>query len=335
MSKASSAPRLGPLVESFFCERLQAQQQASSNTLASYRDTVRLLLGFVEQKTGRAPDQQTLGDWNSQAVLGFLDHLEKQRGCQPRTRNLRLAALRTFMGYVSHRHPELLALTSQVLAIPLKRYDRQLIQPLSVPEVQAILAATDMATESGRRDHLLFNFLYHTGARISEALQLRQQDLHWGGFDTAALHGKGRKERVIPLLKPIARELKKVLDQRPPEPTALVFENRFGRPLSRWGAQQRLRLAVQRAAQPCPSLRGRTVSPHTFRHTTAMRLLEAKVDILVIALLLGHESPTTTHHYIELDLQMKERCLRKLQSPKIKSTRFKPTGHLLQFLENL
>jgi integrase/recombinase XerD len=273
MSKTPAAPRLGPLVESFFCERLQAQQQASPNTLGSYRDTVRLLLGFVEQKTGQAPDQQTLGDWNSQTILGFLDHLEKQRGCQARTRNLRLAALRTFMRYVSHRNPEMLALTSQVLAIPLKRFDRQLIQPLSVLEVQAILAATDTATESGRRDHLLFNFLYHTGARISEVLQLRQQDLHWGGFDTAALHGKGRKERVIPLLKPIARELKRALDQRPPEPTALVFENRFGRPLGRWGAQQRLRLAVQRAAQQCPSLQGRAVSPHTFRHYADLRTM--------------------------------------------------------------
>ena len=334
MSKPVGPP-LGLLVQNFFCQRLQAQQQVSPHTLASYRDTLRLLLAFVGQKTGRTPSQQTLWDWNGQTILSFLDHLEKERGCQARTRNVRLAGLRAFMRYVAGQAPETLALTSQVLAIPLKWFDRQLVRPLSVPEAQAILAATDPTTPSGRRDQLLFNFLYHTGARVSEALRLRQQDIHWGSPSTAGLHGKGRKERVIPLLKPIAQALKRAQDQRPHEPTALIFQNRFGQPLTRWGVEKRLRRTVQQAAQHCPSLQNQTVCPHTFRHTTAMRLLQADVDIMVIALLLGHESPTTTHHYIELDLQMKERCLRKLQSPKIKTNRFKPTDRLLAFLENL
>jgi site-specific recombinase XerD len=323
------------LVQNFFCQRLQAQQQVSPHTVASYRDTLRLLLAFVEQKTRRPPCQQTLQDWNCPTILDFLDHLEKKRRCRARTRNVRLAALRAFMRYVSQQAPEALALTSQVLAIPLKRFDRPLIQPLSVPEVQAVLAATNPATQSGRRDHLLFSFLYHTGARISEALGLRQQDIHWGPPSTACLHGKGRKERVLPLLKPLALELKGALAQSPHPPDTLVFQNRFGQPLTRWGVEKRLRRTVQLAAQHCPSLHGRTVSPHTFRHTTAMRLLQADVDIMVIALLLGHQSPTTTHHYIELDLQMKERCLRKLQSPKIKTNRFKPADHLLEFLQEL
>jgi len=323
------------LVQNFFCQRLQAQQQVSPHTLASYRDTLRLLLAFVEQRTGRLPSQQTLRDWNGQTILAFLDHLEKKRGCQARTRNVRLAALRAFMRYVSQQAPESLALTSQVLAIPLKRFDRPLVHPLSAPEVQAILAATDPATQSGRRDQLLFSFLYHTGARVSEALALQQQDIHWGPSSTACLHGKGRKERVLPLLKPLALQLKHALAQSPQQPDALIFQSRFGQPLTRWGAEKRLRRTVQQAARHCPSLKGRTVSPHTFRHTTAMRLLQADVDIMVIALLLGHESPTTTHHYIELDLQMKERCLRKLQSPKTKTNRFKPTDRLLEFLEGL
>ncbi len=334
MSKPS-LPSLSQLVQNFFCQRLQAQQQVSAHTLASYRDTLRLLLAFVERKTGRSPSQQALRDWNGQMILRFLDHLEKERGCQARTRNVRLAALRAFMRYVSQQAPESLALASQVLAIPLKRFDRQLVQPLSVPEVQAILATTDPATRSGHRDHLLFNFLYHTGARVSEALGLRQQDLRWGPPSTASLHGKGRKQRIVPLLKPVALELKRALAQAPQEPTALIFQNRFGHPLTRWGVEKRLRRTVQQAAQHCPSLKGRTVSPHTFRHTTAMRLLQADVDIMAIALLLGHESPTTTHHYIELDLQMKERCLGKLQSPKTKINRFKPTDRLLVFLEGL
>jgi len=334
MSKAF-APPLGHWVQNFFCQHLQAQRQVSPHTLASYRDTLRLLLAFVEQKTARHPSQQTLGDWNAQTILSFLDHLEKQRGCQARTRNVRLAALRTFMRYVSQQSPETLALTSQVLAIPLKRFDRPLIESLSEAEVRAILAATNLATASGRRDHLLFNFLYYTGARVSEALQLRHRDIHWGAPVTVCLHGKGRKERIIPLRKPIAQELKRALAQLPPEPASLVFENRFGQPLTRWGVEKRLRRTVQQALQHCPSLKGRRVSPHTFRHTTAMGLLQADVDIMVIALILGHESPTTTHHYIELDIQMKERCLRKLASPKTKTTRFQPTDQLLKFLDTL
>ena len=330
-----SLPPLSPLVQNFFCQRLQAQQQVSPHTLASYRDTLRLLLAFVERQSGHSPSQQTLGDWNGPTILRFLDHLEKERGCQARTRNVRLAALRAFMRYVSQQAPEALALTSQVLAIPLKRFDRQLVQPLSVPEAQAILTATDPLTHSGRRDHLLWSFLYHTGARISEALRLRQQDIGWGPPTTACLQGKGRKQRVLPLLKPIAQELKAALAQSSHQPAALVFQNRFGQPLTRWGVEKRLRRTVQQAALHCSSLKGRRVSPHTFRHTTAMRLLQADVDIMVIALLLGHESPTTTHHYIELDLQMKERCLRKLQSPRIRANRFKPTDRLLEFLESL
>lgn len=172
-------------------------------------------------------------------------------------------------------------------------------------------------------------------ARVSEALQLRHQDIHWGAPVTVCLHGKGRKERAIPLLKPIAQELKRALAQLPPEPASLVFENRFGQPLTRWGVEKRLRRTVQQAVQHCPSLKGRRVSPHTFRHTTAMGLLQADVDIMVIALILGHESPTTTHHYIELDIQMKERCLRKLASPKTKTARFQPTDQLLKFLDTL
>jgi site-specific recombinase XerD len=234
-----------------------------------------------KQKTGRPPTQQTLGDWNGQTVLSFLDHLEKVRGCHARTRNTRLAALQAFMRYVSGQVPQALALTSQVLAIPLKRFDRQLVQSLSVPEAQAILAATDLTIQSGRRDHLLFNFLYHTGARVSEALRLQQQDIHWGPSSTACLHGKGRKERVIPLLKPIAQELKFTLSQNSPEPLAFIFQNRFGQPLTLWGVEKRLRRIVQQAIQHCPSLQGRTVSPHTFRHYADPRTMP-------IAKWLGH-----------------------------------------------
>jgi site-specific recombinase XerD len=329
------SPPLSELVQKFFCQRLQAQQQASPHTVASYRDTLRLLLAFVEQETRKVPSRQTLQDWDAPVILRFLDHAEQKRHCQPRTRNARLAALRAFMRYVAQQAPEALATSSRVLAIPMKRFDRRLVHPLSASEVEAILQATDPDTASGRRDHLLFNLLYHTGARVSEALALERQDIQWGPPSTIRFQGKGRKQRALPLLKPIATELKHYLAQGPNEPAALIFHNRLGQRLTRSGAEKRLRQTVQQAAQRCPSLKQRSVSPHTFRHTTAMRLLQADVDIMVIALLLGHESPSTTHHYVELDLQMKERCLRKLKSPKTKGSRFKPGDRLLQFLENL
>jgi len=333
--KAASTKTLAALLQSFLCERLQEQRKVSSHTLASYRDTFRLLLGFVEQTLHRPPCQQQLQDWEAPRIMQFLDHLEKERHCHPRTRNARLAAIRAFMRYVGEQEPTALALAIRVLAIPMKRFDRPLLGFLSAQELQAILAATDPATQSGRRDHLLYRLLYHSGARVSELLALQRQDLGGSPSFLLHLHGKGRKQRVVPLLKPVANELKTHLQQVPDDPLAPVFTNRFGQVLTRSGVAKRLRQTVQRASQSCLSLKARAVSPHTFRHTTAMHLLQADVDLTVIALLLGHESPSTTHQYVELDLRMKERCLRKLHMPEKKSARFQPSDRLLAFLESL
>jgi integrase/recombinase XerD len=323
------------LVQSFFCQRLQIQQRVSNHTLASYRDTFRLGFAFIQKKTGRAASQQQLADWEAPNILEFLDYLERERGCQPRTRNARLAAIRAFMHYVAQQEPTALALSSRILAIPMKRFDRPLVGFLSKPELDAILSAPDPDTASGRRDRLLFKLLYHTGARVSEILAVQRQDIHWTQIATVQLKGKGRKQRAVPLLKPMAADLKRCLVDLPSEPVTPIFTNRFGQSLSRSGVEMRLRLAVKLAAKKCPSLKERPVSPHTFRHSTAMHLLQAGVDITVIALMLGHESPTTTHHYVELDMQMKERCLRKLQSTDTKVNRFKPSDRLLAFLETL
>ena len=323
------------LLQSFFWQRLQIQQRVSSHTLASYRDTFRLGLEFIRQKTGRAASQQQLTDWDAPNVIAFLDHLEKTRGCQPRTRNLRLAAVRAFMNYAGSQEPTALALSSRVRAIPSKRFNRPLLGFLSKPELDAILAALPNNTPSGQRDHLLFAMLYHTGARVSEILALQRQDIQWGPVTTIQIQGKGRKQRAVPLLKPIATDLKRYLTDLPGGSVAPLFTNCFGQNLTRSGVEKRLRLAVQSAAEGCSSLKGRTISPHTFRHSTAMHLLQAGVDVSVIALMLGHESPATTHQYVELDLRMKEQCLHKLQSPKTKLTRFKPSDRLLAFLETL
>lgn len=327
--------RLPQLLQSFFCQRLQSQQAVSANTLASYRDTFRLLLTFIEQKTGRTASQQRLQDWNSSHLAQFLDYLEKERGCRARTRNSRLAAIRTFMRYVAQEEPSVLGLTQSVLAIPMKRFDRPLLGHLSRLELEAILAATDSTTPNGRRDHLLLSLLYNTGARVSEILSLQRQHVREHPSYSIEISGKGRKQRCLPLWKSVAKELKTHLATLPPDPATFVFINRFGQRLSRSGAEKRLRVTVQRAIAACPSLRGRRVSPHTLRHTTAMHLLQAKVDITVIALLLGHETPATTHHYVELDLQMKERSLKKLQPSPAAPNRFKPNDSLLAFLERL
>lgn len=333
--KSPSPKALAELLQSFFCQRLQEQRRVSPHTLASYRDTFRLLLRFIEQQTRRAPCQQQLQDWAAPQILQFLDYLEKQRDCQPRTRNVRLAALHAFMRYVAQQEPTALALANRVLAIPMKRFDRPLLGFLSAQELQAILAATDGATRSGRRDRLLLDLLYHSGARISEILALQRQDIQDGQRLLLQLHGKGRKQRAVPLCKSIATALRAHLKESPENPLAPVFANRFGQSLTRSGVAKRLRQTAQRASVSCPSLKGRSISPHTFRHTTAMHLLQAGVDVTVIALLLGHESPLTTHQYVELDPLMKERCLDKLQSPKAQSGRFKPSDRLMNFLTNL
>ncbi len=327
--------RLPELLQNFFCQRLQSQQGVSPHTLASYRDTFRLLLSFIERKTGRAPSQQHLKDWDSLHLSAFLDSLEKERHCQARTRNSRLAAIRTFMRYVAQEEPTALALAQRALAIPMKRFDRPLLGHLSRTELQSILKAIDLHTTSGRRDHLLISLLYNTGARVSEILQLQRQHFREHPSPLVQIHGKGRKERALPLWKSVAKELKTHLAILPSDPATFVFQNRFGQRLSRSGMEKRLRLAVQRALPSCASLRGRRISPHTLRHTTAMHLLQSKVDITVIALLLGHATPATTHHYIELDLQMKEESLKKVGPPASAPHRFKPTDSLLAFLEAL
>lgn len=334
MSKATPQS-FSELLQNFFCQPLQLQQRVSGHTLASYRDTFRLAFQFIEKRTGRVASQQRLEDWDAPQVLAFLDYLEKERSCQPRTRNARLAAIRAFMRYVSQQEPAALALSSRVLAIPMKRFDRPLLGFLSKEELDAILGAVNGDTFNGRRDGLLFRLLFYTGARVSEILALQRQDVRFAQMTTVQLQGKGRKQRAVPLPRSVAADVKRYLAANPGEPFSPVFTNRFGQSLSRSGVEKRLRLAVKAAAEKCPALKGRAISPHTFRHSTAMHLLQAGVDIVVIALMLGHESPSTTHDYVELDMKMKERCLRKLRPTKTAASRFKPTDRILAFLESL
>jgi site-specific recombinase XerD len=334
MSKTKANP-LPMLVENFFTQHLIAERHLSPCTVASYRDTCRLLLNYLKAQTHRSASEQRLEDWDAPHILSFLEHLEKKRSCCARSRNVRLAAIHCFMRYVSQRHPEFVALAGRVLAIPNKRHSQPLLGYLTAQQVQAIVEAPAPTTFSGRRDRLCFQLLYNTGARVSELVALNREDLLAGTCQTITLHGKGRKQRTLPLWPKTARQMRQWLDQLPSEASTPVFTNRWGTRLSRFGIEKRLTVAARTAAAACPSLRGRTVSPHVFRHTTAMHLLQSGVDITAIALWLGHEGPLTTHKYIEADLEMKKKTLSRLKEPKGKPPTFAPKDSLLSFLEAL
>lgn len=326
---------LARLLEAFFCQRLIQQRNSSRQTIYSYRDTWKLLLRFSEQYLGKNAAELKLSDINATLVLAFLENLESHRHNCIRSRNTRLAAIRSFMQYAALQEPLALPSIQRVLAIPMKRFDRKMVRYLTPKEMQAIINAPDVTTWNGQRDHALFVTLYNTGARVSEIIAIRRGDFDGNRSQSVYLHGKGRKERVIPLWKNTVRLLRKWVTQIEPDPQHPLFPNRFGQTLSRSGVESRLRLALHKAITNCPSLRGKNVSPHVIRHTTAMHLLQTKVDLSVIALWLGHENIMTTHQYIEADLRMKEKALSKLQSPTMRSARYKPSNKVLTFLEGL
>lgn len=327
-------PMLFPsLLQRFFAEHLLAQRQLSPQTIAAYRDTFRLLLRFLCVRLHCPVDRLGLTAISAENVFAFLDHLEKQRGNTVRTRNARLAAVRSFVRYaLAQAGPEFLPVGQRVLGVPMKRCSRPLLGCLSREEVRAILDSFDRPDWSSRRDRLFFTLMYNTGARVSELTAVRLADF----TDNAVrLHGKGRKERAVPLWIQTRRLLQQWSRANRLQPAQLVFSNRLGAPLTRAGASFRLRLAVLRAQRQCPSLEGRKISPHLFRHTTAFHLLQAGVALEVIALWLGHESPVTTHNYIEADLKMKSDILRRLDSPPLPIHRRAQYPRLLAFLEAL
>jgi len=335
MSKNQLEITLSTLIQDFFCQRLITQRNASSQTIAVYRDTFHLLFHYAQEQLKKAPAFLQFEDLDADFVLKFLDYLEQERGNSERTRNFRLAAIRSFLRYVSYRLPGSLSSIQQVLAIPLKRFDRPSLEFLQREELEAIITAPDKTTFSGHRDFAMFMTLYNTGARVSEIIKLQVADVCLGSKASIVIHGKGRKLRVVPLWKSTQPHLKKWLLRLKCDPREPLFPSRGGQPLTRSGVEYQLRLAVQEAAEQFPSLKNRQISPHTLRHTTAMHLLQSGVDITVIALWLGHESPATTHMYVEADLAMKEKALQKLQDPSLKSVRYQASDSILSFLESL
>jgi integrase/recombinase XerD len=323
------------LLQDFFGQCLTSQRNASPQTIASYRDAFMLLLRFGEQHLKKPPSDLCLTDLDGPFILSFLNYLEQERNVCIRTRNSRLAAIRSFMHYASSKDPTSLPVIQRVLAIPMKRFDRPAIEFLSREEMQAILDAPDGSTWSGHRDQVLFAVLYNTGARVSEIAGLKAGHLVLGPTPSVLLQGKGRKQRTMPLWKGTARRIEQWFQRTKPDINSPVFPNRFGGHISRSGVEHRLRTLVQKASESCPSLRRRRISPHTVRHTTAMHLLQSGVDITVIALWLGHESIETTHLYVEADLAMKEETLGKLQPLSVSRSRYRATNNLLTFLKSL
>jgi site-specific recombinase XerD len=326
---------LAPTLQAFFLERLRSQLQASPHTIAAYRDTLRLLLSFAHQRTGKEPSRLDLADLDAPLIAAFLHHLEQQRGNTARTRNARLAAIRSLFRFAAFRHPEQAELIARVLAIPPKRTQRPVVSYLNQDEIDALIAAPNRGTWLGRRDHALLLTMIRTGLRVSELTGLTRDDAQLGTSPCLRCHGKNRKDRVSPLTKQTAAVLRAWLKERPGDPDDPLFPTRRGGPLSSDTVEDLIDKHTAAAANHCPSLRGKHVTPHTLRHTTAMQLLHAGVDITVIALWLGHESVQSTQHYLHADLQLKERALARTAPPHTTPGRYKPTDKLLAFLEAL
>lgn len=337
MSNSSKTPpSFATLVQTYFTEYLTQQRALSPQTIAAYRDAFVLFLDFAQSWLEKSITAIALSDMTPELIIAFLNYLEQERHNCVRSRNARLAALRSFLKFAGRRDVSSLQVVEHALGVPVKRFERPMFGYLSREEMLAVIEAPN-GTRIGRRDHVLFLMLYNTGARVSEVTEIKVGDVVLE--DRAAcihLHGKGRKQRSVPLWRSTVKTVRAWLKQNPQLDTeSPLLPNRSGHAMTRTNAAFRLALAVHTATQAYPDLANRHVSPHVIRHTTAMHLLQAGVDISVIALWLGHESPVTTHQYVEADLAMKERALARLHEPDAKIQRYRAPDTLIDFLKTL
>lgn len=328
-------PTFALLLQGFFTERLMKQRQASPHTIASYRDAFHLLLQFVAKRLRKAPAALALEDIDAPLVIAFLDELESVRKVSARTRNLRLTAIHSFFQFAAFEAPANAAQVQRVLAIPAKRFTRTLVPFLSRDEVDALLAAPDKRTWSGRRDHALMLLAVQTGLRLSELTGLRREDVTLSVGAHVHVIGKGRKERCTPLSKDTRAVMTAWLREPPRAPDQPVFPNARGGRLSAHGVHYLLAKHVAAASGPCPSLKTKRVSPHVLRHTTAMDLLQGGVEQHLLALWLGHESVETTQIYLDANLELKQKILDQTRPPNSAPGRYRPDDKLLAFLRSL
>jgi integrase/recombinase XerD len=328
---------LAPTLQSFFTDYLISQRGASGHTITAYRDTLRLLLSYTHERTSIQPADLDITVLDANLVTGFLTMLEQQRGNSTRTRNARLAAIHALFHHAALHHPEHADLIAHVLAIPTKRTEQKAVSYLSGTETDALLASPDRTTWTGRRDHTLLLLMVTTGVRVSELTSLTRADTSTDRHGAhIVVHGKGRKDRLIPLDRPTTAALRVWLAENPGLPTAAVFTARgTARKMTSDAVEQRIDLYTATAAITCPTLRDKKVTPHTMRHTCAMRMRTAGIDATTIALWLGHESLESTRPYLHADLQLKQRALDRTAPPHTRRGRYTPPDKLLAFLEAL
>jgi len=326
---------LAPAMQAYFTQRLIGQRQASSNTIDAYRYTFRLLLRFATERTGTPPSELDIDQLDAPLIATFLEHLERERGNQAATRNNRLAAIHSLFAYLAFHHPEHAASIQRVLAIPPKRTERNLLTYLTETEVDALLAACDQSSWTGRRDHAMLALTIQTGLRISELIAIDCQDITLGTGAHVHTIGKGRKERRTPLTPTTKKVLKAWIAERTGAPVDPLFPTTTGKRLSRDAIERRLAIHLATAATSCPSLASKHVTMHALRHTAAMRLLLAGNDITVIALWLGHEQITTTQIYLHADMTHKQQAIDRTRPLNAKPGRYQPPDALLAFLEAL
>ena len=328
---------LAPLLQAFFTDRLARQRDASPHTIASYRDSFRLLLTFLHQQTGKAPSKLQLEDLDAARITAFLVHLENERGNSVRTRNARLTAIHSFFRFAALKAPECAELIARVLSIPEKRFDSTLISYLTEPEIDALLASPDRSTWTGRRDHALLLLAVQTGLRASELASLRCQDLNLGAGAWVRCEGKGRKERGTPLSRPAREVLRLWLRELDGQPASPLFPSRSGGHLTRGAIWRLVVKHTATARERCPTLASKNITPHVLRHTAAMRLLRAPtpVDTATIALWLGHETLDSTNKYLHADMELKRRALDRTTPTNAKPGRYRAPDRLLAFLESL
>ena len=326
---------LSTLLQQFFTDRLMNQMRASANTIGGYRDTFRLLLQFAAERTSRPPTKLKIEDLDVDLVTDFLAHIETQRHNSARSRNTRLAAIRSFFRFVAMSEPTHLLQCQRLLAIPAKRYTRRAVDFLDRAEMEALSAAPDRLTWIGRRDHVILLLALQTGLRASELINIRRSDIVMGAGAHIRCEGKGRKQRCTPLRKETIAVIQQWLKERGGGDDDPLFPTQRGDKLSRDALEQIIRRHTATASQVCPTLKEKRVSPHVLRHSTAMELLHHGVDQSVIALWLGHESVETTQIYVHADLRLKEQALKRVAADPSKPGRYRPDDKLLAFLESL
>jgi site-specific recombinase XerD len=326
---------IAPTLQSFFTDRLARQRRASARTIAVYRDSLRLLVVFVHRRTGKPPSGIDWADLDVEMISAFLDHLETDRDNSPRTRNLRLTAIRSLFTYASLRHPEHAGLIQRVLAIPPKRFERPTVSFLTAAEIDAVLAAPDPTRWEGRRDRTLLLTAVQTGLRVAELTGLNCGDVTLGTGACVRCEGKGRRHRAVPLTSPAAALLRQWMDERSGLGDDPLFPTRTGRRLSTDAVERLVRKHAATAAASCRTLHADKVHPHVLRHSCAMTLLQAGVDTAVIALWLGHADIRSTNAYLHADMTIKQRALERTTPTSIPPGRYHPSDSLLAFLESL